>query len=140
MIDLTVEKRGRPPIIATPDELESVVRDYIASCSDGKAPSLAGLCLAAGYSSKSALIEVAKRPGFSEPVQKARELIEDWWVGRLSQHQPTGAIFALKNLAGWTDKQEINQTVTINGDGLDGRLAAAIAARTVQGEVIESDE
>ena len=139
MTDLTVEKRGRPPIVATPDELDFKIDEYIEGLQPGQAPSLAGLCLHCGYTSKGALYEVAKRPGFSGTVERARELIEDWWVGRLASNAPTGAIFALKNLAGWTDKQEINQTVTINGDGLDGRLAAAIAARTVEGEVIESD-
>ena len=129
-------------VVSDPERFAVVATEYLDQCDAADdPPTLTGLALQMGYAGGSGLIERCKSPPWSDLLTHARARIEIWWVRKLvlGGAAAAGAIFALKNLAGWTDKQEINQTVTINGDGLDGRLAAAIAARTVEGEVIESD-
>jgi hypothetical protein len=50
---------------------------------------------------------------FSYTIKKAKLRIENAYEKRLIQNGRSGDIFALKNF-GWTDKQEIENNVSIN--------------------------
>jgi len=149
MTDLTVEKPkkiGRPHRL-TAAQIERKAAQYHDRClATDQVPTITGLALSLGYSGgRSTLTWLLNSdttpPDILAAVKKAKNQVVEGIEQRLfSGGQAAGPIFWLKNNAGWTDKQEINQTVTINGDGLDGRLAAAMAARVIEGEVIEEDD
>ena len=69
---------------------------------------------ALGFSSRQSLTDYAKKPEFSDSVANARLAIEESY----EQILPTsvhGAIFALKAIYGWQDKQVVElETVTMS--------------------------
>jgi hypothetical protein len=98
---------GRPRIIESPEELESLADAFFRLCEATEKPTtITGLALALGLSSRQALMDYEKRPEFLDVVKKAKARVEAAYEGRLWAGQPAGAIFALKNM-GWSDKQEI---------------------------------
>ena len=86
--------------------MESGIDEYVkAREQDDKPLTLTGALLAMGLYSRSTLDEYEKRKGFSEPVKRLRAIVATAYEERLHGSNPTGAIFALKNM-GWSDKQE----------------------------------
>lgn len=75
------------------------------------------LCLFLGFCSRSSLDDNARRSReFSYIIKYAKMLVESAYEDRLTtKDNPTGAIFALKNM-GWKDKTEIGHT---DGEGND---------------------
>jgi hypothetical protein len=103
---LLAKKRGRPPKFETPEQLEKAVDDWIESCrQNGRPITLTGSIIGLGMSSKETLWSYGQKEGFSKPVKKLRLAVEAEYEARLHGSQPTGAIFALKNM-GWSDKTE----------------------------------
>lgn len=99
-------KRGRPPKYKTPEDMDAAIDDYLEYVKEADEPiTLSGLLLHLGIYSKRTFYDYAKRDGFSTPVKRARQVVENAYEKRLHGNSPTGAIFALKNM-GWTDKQE----------------------------------
>ena len=98
-------KRGRPPKYKTPEEFEAAVDSYQETLSKDNPATLTGLMLHLGIYSKSTFYEYGEREGFSEPVKKARLIVENEYEKKLHGTASGGAIFALKNME-WSDKQE----------------------------------
>lgn len=120
----TSGKRGRPPIISTPEEFDAAVDAYVLKCNKLREPvTLSGLALALGYCERQALDEVAKRDGFSLPVKRAKLLVEAAYERRLAGPNAAGPIFALKNF-GWKDRQEHELS---GGVSLYDRIRGALA-------------
>lgn len=77
-------------------------------------PTVTGLSLFLGFSSKSTLYEYAKTSEFSEPIKRALSFVEQHYEFNLNTKASTGAIFALKNF-GWKDTQHVeNRDITDN--------------------------
>ena len=136
---------GRPPIVKTPQAVIDGAVAYIEHCEqrDG-APCLAGLARWLGYAHDEGLRDLDARTDgeFPRAVKAARALIQEWWVDRLARAggaSTAGSIFALKNLAGWTDRQEVNQTVSVSGD-LESRLSSALLDRGHSRPAVEPDD
>lgn len=102
---------GHPPIFKSPEELQAKVDEFcVESLGKGKKLTITGLCLHLGFESRQSFYDYESRPEFSYTVKRARMIIENEYEQRLFENANAGAIFALKNF-GWTDKQEIDQTV-----------------------------
>lgn len=102
---------GRPRIYETAEELEAAINEYFDGLSgeDGKEspPSMSGLARAIGFSSRQSLNDYEKDDRFSYLIKAARLDIETYWECRLAGTSPTGAIFWLKNHAGYKDAHEV---------------------------------
>jgi len=105
---MSENKGGRPRIIKTPEEFTEKVDLYIAECGDTDTPiTWTGLALSLGFCSRQSIDEYLNYDGFSDPVKRAKSLVESAYEKRLAGNSPTGAIFALKNM-GWKDKSEVD--------------------------------
>ena len=101
---------GRPPLWATPQDLEDAIDSYFAEfisqdADNKEIPTVSGLCLALGCC-RETIWAYAKKPEFSNAIKKARSRLEMAWEKRLAGSNSTGAIFWLKN-QGWKDTQTI---------------------------------
>lgn len=111
---------GRPPLFSNAEELEILITEYFESCkykedSEGKiiqigdTITITGLALYLGFESRQSFYDYEKREDFSYIIKKARLQVESSYEKRLDNRNPTGAIFALKNM-GWKDKHEVEQS------------------------------
>jgi len=96
---------GRPPIYETVEQILPALEAWEELISNGDKPTVTGLCLALGFESKDTLYAYRDKPDFSYPIKKALLIVENGYEKALRENQPTGSIFALKNM-GWKDKQE----------------------------------
>jgi len=102
---------ARPRKYKTDEELDEAITAYFKSLTatdTPRPPTMAGLAYALGFSSRQSLYDLEKNDIFSYTIKRARLLVEGWYEERMSGNSPTGAIFWLKNHAGYTDKQEIS--------------------------------
>lgn len=96
---------GRPRKISSPEEFDRLVDEYLDICEREEKPvTWTGIALHLGFTSRHALDEYKNYPGFSASVKRAKLIVENAYEQRMYSHNPTGAIFVLKNM-GWTDKQ-----------------------------------
>ena len=115
-------RQGRPPIYdpEKPEDLEKYDRlsieyfEHIKGEQDEEGnytrypepPTVTGLTLYMGFSSKDTLYEYAKKPDFSDPTKRALAKIEQFHEIQAARGDKcTGNIFILKNF-GWKDKVE----------------------------------
>lgn len=97
---------ARPPLIETPEEFEERADAYFDLCHNSdKRPTVNGLALALGMSSRQTLLNYCERDGFLDVVKRARTRLEAAWEDGLSGGNAAGTIFWLKN-QGWSDKTE----------------------------------
>lgn len=99
---------GRPPHYETPEELDKKVNEYLLHCIEKEEkPTITGMTLFVGFSSRASWDDYQKRDGFSYIVKRAKLTVENSY----EQSGGTIDIFALKNM-GWKDRTEIDQTNT----------------------------
>lgn len=114
---------GAPPMFATPELLRDKIQEYFEAgvkkrkVTIGKAPNtkieeipvptITGLTIHLGFSSRQSFYDYEKRDGFSYTIKRARLFIECEYEEQLQHGNTTGAIFALKNM-GWFDKSEVD--------------------------------
>jgi hypothetical protein len=95
----------RPRVVESPEKFNTLVDEYFQLCIDVKAPpTLTGMILALGLTSKEGFYHYAKYEGFEDAVSRARLMIEHEYEKRLVGGNFVASIFALKNF-GWFDKQ-----------------------------------
>lgn len=105
---------ARPRKIKTAKQFDELVDSYVAQCVAEEEPiTWTGLALSMGFYGRDELSNYEEYDGFSRSVKRARSIVECSYERRLHGANPTGAIFALKNL-GWSDKQEHDHR---SGDG-----------------------
>ena len=97
---------GRPPHFDNAEDFERAANDYFDQCGvNGVMPTVNGLALALGFTSRQSLHNYAERPEFVDTVKRVRTRLEAAWEERLGGPNAAGTIFWLKN-QGWTDKTE----------------------------------
>lgn len=103
---------GRPKHFETAEGLLTEVKSYFEYCHTSKEkPTITGLTLYLGFSSRSSLDDYCKRSEeFSYILKRSKLAVENSY--ELSGQ--TIDIFALKNM-GWRDKQEIDQKTEHSG-------------------------
>lgn len=111
----TKNNAGRPPHFKTPKELEDKCSEYFTHCAvNGEKPTITGLTLFVGFSSRSSWDDYKKRDKtadyklFTFIVNRAKLTVEN-------SYETSGTkfdIFALKQM-GWSDRTDVN-SVNIN--------------------------
>lgn len=97
---------GRPPAFTSADEFTNAANAYFDLCeATSKVPTVNGLTLALGFTSRQSLHNYADRPEFVDAVKVIRTRLEAEWEQRLAGPNAAGTIFWLKN-QGWTDRTE----------------------------------
>ena len=114
------------PFYETPEEMEAKIEEYfkggyrtrtviVGNKSEGfkeaqvPAITITDLVLFLGFADRASFYDYEKRPAFSHTIKRARTFIEREYEQLLTQGNPAGAIFALKNF-GWKDKTEVDFT------------------------------
>jgi len=101
---------GRPAHFETPEELEKKCAEYFTHCQDNEEkPTITGLTLFVGFSSRSSWDDYDKKNEFSYIVKRAKLAVENSY----ENHGQTIDIFALKNM-GWADKQQLELGGDVN--------------------------
>lgn len=97
------------------EEMQAVIDRYFEECDAREKPyTIPGLARALGFGSRNAINRYLKRPEFKDIISSARLRIEEQRTEQLiTQNNPTGKIFDLKNNFGWKDQSEVQQTTQI---------------------------
>ncbi|MDD3231576.1 MAG: terminase small subunit [Oscillospiraceae bacterium] len=121
---------GCPPRYKTVEQMQTVIDAYFEECKgkplldakgepvlnkfgypvmlDRKPPTVTGLALALGFTSRQALLNYQAKPMFVDTVTRAKSRCEDYAESRLyDKDGSNGAQFSLRNnFKGWSDKPE----------------------------------
>ena len=100
--------RNRPSVMLTPKELEKAIRIYFEQ-TEINSITLHGLLLFLGIT-KTQLPQYQQSSKHSIIIEKGIMLVSQAAEERLAKKSRIGDIFILKNVAGWADKAEIDQT------------------------------
>ena len=103
---------GAPAFFNSPEEMQQKIEEYFEPKHIDifvSPKTIAGLAYHLGFESRQSFYDYEKREAFSYIIKRARLRIEIGYEEQLSGKNPTGSIFALKNM-GWTDKQEIDHS------------------------------
>lgn len=139
---MSENKVGRPLMYNTAEEMQEVIDAYFKECKgrvlqledgeivrdkygipmvvDVRPPTITGLALALGFTSRQALLNYQGREEFVDTIMRAKAKVEQYAEERLfDKDGANGAKFSLaNNFVGWKEKKEIeadvNNTVTIN--------------------------
>lgn len=114
---------GRPAVYTEPGDLQAAVEEYFAGIEDGK-PTITGLAYHLGFESRQSFYDYEKNSDFSYIIKRARLRVEVGYEESLRTNNPTGSIFALKNM-GWKDKTETGFT---DKDGNDTKPVFQLVA------------
>ncbi len=126
--------RGRPRMYQSPEEMQVVIDRYFKECEGEivldkngnpmldkhgspiiikeKPPTITGLALALGFTSRLALLNYQDRPDFFNTVTRAKARVEAYVESRLYDRDGAmGAKFSLSNnFKGWSERQNIEHT------------------------------
>lgn len=124
------KKPGRPPAYKTPEEMQEKIDEYFTRCAgemlrddDGqpiydkwgqpvminvRPPTVTGLALALGFTSRQALLNYQARPRFLDTITRAKSRCEEYAESRLYDRDGSrGAMFSLtNNFKGWSNNPE----------------------------------
>ena len=104
-------KIGRPRKFESNDELIECIEKYFDGKDDGMV-TITGLAFALGFTDRRSFYDYEKNSEFSHTIKRARFAIACSYEESLREGKNTaGNIFGLKNIDGWADKQEIEQTI-----------------------------
>ena len=102
---------GRPLKFQSVEEMQEMIDAYFEKCDAEEEPyTITGLAIALGATSRQTIINYEKRDEFFDTIKSAKLRVENYAEKQALTKNSAGAIFVLKN-HGWTDKQEIDQTV-----------------------------
>ena len=144
---MSENKVGRPPMYNTAEEMQTIIDEYFEGCKgemrsdengmvyrdkygfpiffDQKPPTITGLALALGFTSRQALLNYQAKEEFVDTIMRAKARVEQYAEERLfDKDGANGAKFSLaNNFDGWKEKKEIeadvNNTVTIHVELVD---------------------
>lgn len=127
------KKVGRPPKYKKKEEIEGLIEKYFEDCkgevlrdSNGdpvlnkfgqpiiigaKPPTVTGLAIALGFTSRMALLKYQAKPEFVDTITRAKARVEQYAEERLFDRDGSnGAQFSLRNnFKGWNGENEKNQ-------------------------------
>lgn len=128
---------GATPRYKNPEEIEGLIDEYFKECEGipytdengqplttekgsiiykkpPKPPTVTGLALALGFTTRQALLNYQGKENFVDTISRAKTVIEEYAERRLFDRDGcNGAKFSLaNNFRGWSEKQEIKAQVT----------------------------
>lgn len=114
---------GKEPHYKTPEELQEKISEYFKEGVPTRGvivgklirqipvPTITGLVLFCGFADRQSFYAYEKIKKFNYTICRARSFIVRHYEELLQAGNINGAVFALKNF-GWSDRIEIDQTVT----------------------------
>ena len=131
-------KMGRPPKYVTVERMQAVIDQYFEDCKgepiigdDGRPildkygqpfiinqrpPTVTGLALALGFTSRQALLDYQAKKGFVDTVTRAKSRIEAYAEERLfDRNGERGAEFSLKYNFRWVDEKKDDSKESVCG-------------------------
>ena len=130
---------GRPPKYESKEQIEELIEQYFEAC-EGKIlkdsagdpvfnkfgqpvivnqrpPTVTGLALALGFSSRQALLNYQGKKEFNDTITRAKSRIEQYAEERLFDRDgANGTKFSLSNnFKGWSEKQEVEHSGQMGG-------------------------
>ena len=134
------ERVGRPKKYLTPEELSYKALEYFDWCAQTKNKiTFAGLRLWIDFTREtwSRYKTDESHKEFRDTILHIEQMLEAEWESKLGWAGSTqGAIFWLKNKAGWKDQQDVNQTVT----NLSANFGTAIPTTQQPGDNTQGDK
>lgn len=110
-----IGRGGRPKKQFAPSHLWRMGIEYIAKNeAKGEPLTITGLAMALGVGGKDGLKELEGKERVATIVRVLRAYIVHRYEQRLHSRVPTGAQFALKNIDGWRDTQELEVAGRLN--------------------------
>lgn len=124
------KRAGRPPTYKTPEEMQEKIDAYFDRCAgeilrddngdlvcdkwghpvllNVRPPTVTGLALALGFTSRQALLNYQAKPRFVDTITRAKSRCEEYAESRLYDRDGTrGAIFSLtNNFKGWSNNPQ----------------------------------
>lgn len=144
---MSENKVGRPPMYNTAEEMQVIIDEYFEKCKghiaiddngepyrdkygipiiiEVRPPTITGLALALGFTSRRALLNYQDKEEFVHTITRAKARVEQYAEERLfDKDGANGAKFSLaNNFEGWKEKREIeadvNNTITVNIELID---------------------
>lgn len=113
---------GRPLKFKSVEELQRKIDDYFDSCYDEdgnciRPLTITGLALALDTTRRT-LLDYEEKDEYSHTIKMAKQRIENFAEEQLFTNRNTaGVIFNMVNNYGWTNKQDIDQSIS----GKDGK-------------------
>lgn len=131
---------GRPPKYNTKEEIQEKIDEYFERCEgeilkneDGsvvfnkfgqpviikeKPPTVTGLALALGFTSRQALLNYQAKKEFIDTITRAKSKIEQYAEERLFDRDgAAGAKFSLaNNFEGWSEKKDVSVSGTLENE------------------------
>jgi hypothetical protein len=148
---------GQPPYYKNPEEMQAIIDQFFKSCEghpyindDGepvfdkngnpiivgiKPPTVTGLCLALGFTSRQALINYENKDQYFDTITRAKLRCHEYAESRLyDKDGANGAKFSLSNNFGWIERSEVNTNISgdlllESADERKSRIAELLAAR-----------
>lgn len=131
---------GRPPKYKTKEEIQEKIDKYFQECEGkvlknddntpfmdkfgnpviygAKPPTITGLALALGFTSRQALLNYQAKKEFVDTITRAKARVEQYAEERLfDKDGANGAKFSLaNNFKGWDNKQEVKVSGTLENE------------------------
>lgn len=131
---------GRPPKYKCKEEIEEKIEEYFKSCEgemlkddedkpilnkfgqpvfiNRKPPTVTGLALALGFTSRQALLNYQAKKEFVDTITRAKTKVEQYAEERLFDRDgAAGAKFSLaNNFKGWNEKQEVKVSSDVENE------------------------
>jgi len=141
---------GMTPKYSDPDEMQYVIDAYFKECAgvlvkdeDGNIitdkygkemyikshpPTVTGMALALGFTSRQALINYQAKKAFVDTVTRAKTRIEAYTEERLFDRDGVqGAKFSLaNNFKGWSEKTDVNMNISKTQEEAEAEIKAAL--------------
>ena len=109
---------GAPPKYKSPLAMQKMIDNYFAT-TNSNALTITGLTLHLGFCDRQSFYSYERRKKFCYTIKTARHRIENFYEKKLLElKNSAGPIFALKNVGGWVDKQEIEQKTDLRLNGI----------------------
>lgn len=135
---MSENKGGRPPIYKSAKAMQKRIDEYFKECEgkvlkddsgdivtnkyglpvivDSKPPTITGLALALGFTSRQALLNYEAKDEFVDTITRAKARVEQYTEERLFDKEgANGAKFSLaNNFKGWVEKQQIDGSMKVS--------------------------
>lgn len=138
LVSIYKRRVGQPKKFRTPEALAFKAIEYFEWCIETKNKvTFAGLRVFVDFSRENWSDYKNNYPEYFDTIRHIEQMLEAEWESKLGWAGSTqGAIFWLKNKAGWKDQQDVNQTVT----NLSANFGTAIPTTQQPGDNTQGDK
>lgn len=128
---------GRPSHYTNPGDLEAAIQEYFATTEESKT-TITGLAYSLGFESRQSLYDYEQKGEFSYIIKRARLKVEMGYEKDLRSNNPTGPIFALKNM-NWKDNQRTELTGA-DGNELNFKVSLDLGSKPNHSDILQGQQ